>query len=195
MARCPSCGASSLFGLNIRQCVLCGKTVCNHCVPELIAPIPVKVAHEQESNSNYQIISFCSLSCSNQFWQRVGDYQLDYDIGTDIENFEKNLITSWNKAICNTFAPSSIARAMGNKAIQMHTRKSPAFPWWDSSGKHLLSFKQFKAKAKTALAQNLEKCGRTSDAAKIFEELRVYDKARELRERDRHILIKKLMFQ
>lgn len=191
MVKCSSCGASSLFGLNLTQCALCGKTVCNQCVPRLIAPFSIKVAHEQDSNRNYQLLSFCSPSCCNQFWQRVGDYQLDYDIGTDIENFEHNLIASWNKAICNTFAPSSAARAMGGKAIQIHTRKFPAFPWWDSSGKKLLSYSIFKAKARTALAQNLEKCGRTSDAAKIFEELRIYDKARELRERDRHIFIKK----
>jgi transcription initiation factor IIE alpha subunit len=41
-----------------------------------------------------------------------------------------------------------------------------------------------------ALAKNLEKCGRTQDAAKIFEELQMYDKSRELRQQDRNIVIK-----
>ena len=52
-------------------------------------------------------------------------------------------------------------------------------------------FEKFRTKARTALAQNLEKCGRTQDSAKIYEDLRMYDKARELRERDRHIMVKK----
>ena len=80
---------------------------------------------------------------------------------------------------------------MVNNAIQIHTKRIAAFKWWDSADNHTWPYKTFKAKARTALAQNLEKCGRTADAAKVFEELRMYDKARELREKDRHIVVKK----
>ena len=48
----------------------------------------------------------------------------------------------------------------------------------------------FYQKGRLALAENLERCGRTQDAANIFESLQMYDKARELRNQDRHILVK-----
>jgi hypothetical protein len=192
MARCPSCGASSFLGLHTKQCAFCGIIVCNKCVPTFVGLLSVKVNHEIESSQNlYRSVGFCSTNCWTQFWRRVIDYQMDYDIGTNVENFLSNLTLSWNNAIRNAFAQNSVARAMADKAVQIHTRQIAAFPWWDSSGKHLGVYQEFKAKARVALAQNLEKCGRTADAAKVFEELRMYDKARELREQDRHIVVKK----
>jgi DNA-directed RNA polymerase subunit RPC12/RpoP len=78
------------------------------------------------------------------------------------------------------------------QAVKIHSEQFPAFPWHDSSGTDIFwAAKMFRNKARIALAQNLEKCGRTPDAAKIFEDLRMYDKARELREKEKHILIRK----
>jgi uncharacterized protein with PIN domain len=57
--------------------------------------------------------------------------------------------------------------------------------------KTALDVHEYHTNAKTALAQNLEKCGRTQDAARVYEDLRMYDKSRELREKDRQILVKK----
>jgi uncharacterized protein with PIN domain len=79
----------------------------------------------------------------------------------------------------------------GKRAKQLHSERLPAFAWWDETNSRIWPADKSSLKAKTALAHNLEKCGRTADAAKIFEELRLYDKARELRERERHIIIKK----
>jgi DNA-directed RNA polymerase subunit RPC12/RpoP len=80
---------------------------------------------------------------------------------------------------------------MARTAVQIHTEKFVAFPWWDSSNTPLWMSEKSSSNAKLALAQNLERCGRTLDAARVFEELRLYDKARELREKDRHIIIKR----
>jgi uncharacterized protein (DUF983 family) len=193
MVRCPSCGASSLFGLRTQQCAFCGKIVCDKCMPALIGPLEIKMAWEGVSGyAWYSTVGFCSSNCYNQFWQKVLDYPMDYEIGTDLEKekFNSTVIKLWNNAIRKAFVNGGLM-PMVDTAIKIHTKQYPAFKWWDSWSNYLLSYQSFLTKAKTALANNLEKCGRTSDAAKIFEELRMYDKARELRERDRQIVVKK----
>jgi hypothetical protein len=106
------------------------------------------------------------------------------------------LIWLWNQAIVSAAYQTNPAMARFlvpnvNRAVSINSQAFPAFPWIGSDGKPLFMFTNFMHKAKLMLAQNLEQCGRTQDAAKIFEELRMYDKSRELRERDRHIVIKK----
>jgi DNA-directed RNA polymerase subunit RPC12/RpoP len=118
------------------------------------------------------------------------------EVGTDIAGFGVKLILLWNQAILNAAAKSNpnVTRDLVpkvNYAIQIQSPRFTSFPCWDSAGKPFWMFENFRAKAKLTLAQNLERCGRTQDAAKVFEELRMYDKARELRERDRHIIVKK----
>ena len=146
--------------------------------------------------ANYETVGFCSTNCFSQFWERVFDYPLDYEIGTDVENFNKKLILLWNQAITSSAAKCnpSVASYLVPKvkyAEQIHSTQFAAFPYWDNSSKVVWMFEKFRVKAQTALAQNLEKCGRTQDSAKVFEDLRMYDKARELRERDRQIMVKK----
>lgn len=198
MARCPSCGASSLFGFYTKQCANCGKIVCDQCVPQWFGPVRFKTYAENTSTqpARYETTGFCSVKCFGQFWDKILDYQAEPQIGTDMRSFGDNVIVLWNKAIVNAFAKGNpnAARSLVPKAdyaVQIHSDRFPAFPWWDSSGKLLWMFERFRAKAKTSLAQNLEKCGRIDDAAKVYEDLRMYDKARELRERDRQILVRK----
>ncbi len=102
--------------------------------------------------------------------------------------FDDKVTYAWNKAILNTVANDFKAKAQ--HAVNIHTKTGVAFPWWDSESKHSWMYLKFYNRAKLALAQNLEKCGRTQDAAKVFEELCMYDKSRELRETDRHIVVK-----
>jgi len=198
MGRCPTCGASSFFGVYTKQCANCGKVVCNKCVPEWQGTLAFKQTSERPPSASayYETVGFCSTNCFSEFWQRVFDYPVIYDVGTDIDNFYKNLITLWNKAIIHSTEKCNplIARYLVPKvklAERLHSNKFNVFPCWDKSGKALWMFEKFRTKARTALAQNLEKCGRTQDSAKIYEDLRMYDKARELRERDRHIMVKK----
>jgi DNA-directed RNA polymerase subunit RPC12/RpoP len=145
----------------------------------------------------YARVGFCSDNCFYQFWQKVLEHPAEYPIGTDIKNFDKNWVKYWNDSILNVFlmraqsnADSELAEK-ARQAVQIHSETSPAFPWWDSSNAMLWMARESSDKAKLALAQNLERCGRITDAARVFEELRSYDKARELREKDRHIIIKK----
>jgi hypothetical protein len=198
MVTCPSCGASSRFGLRTKQCAFCGRIVCNRCTPVSSGFLEIKRFRERNGPALYYSEGFCSPDCRHQFWQRVIDYPMDYEIGTDMEKekFDNIVIGLWNKAIRNAFAtgnpnPATNIMPMIDNAIRIHSKQWPAFKWWDSSKNYIEAYPLLVTRAKTVLAQNLEKCGRTSDAAKIFEELRMYDKARELRERDRHIFIKK----
>lgn len=190
MGRCPTCGASSRFGINTKQCTWCGKIVCNKCVPQWYGSISIKMG------AYYEAHGFCSEPCYNSFWWKVMvDYPLHY-IGTNIASFDKELVCLWNNAILNAIMNSNpaVVSYLGPKAqnaVSIHNDNSVAFPWIDSSGSVIPEFNQFCVKSKTALAENLERCGRTEDAAKVFEGLRMYDKARELREKDRQIIVKK----
>ena len=198
MGSCPSCGASSLLGVSTRQCTWCGKIVCNRCTPQSQGSIAFKTHIEDTSGFgvSYEVAGFCSDSCLEQFWSKVAEYPVDEAIGTDIESFEGNLVWLWNQSIlnavcaCNVDVAQNLAPKIKN-AIQISSQRFVAFPYCDSTGKPFWMFENLHDKAKLGLAQNLEQCGRTQDAAKVFEELRMYDKARELREKDRRIIIKK----
>jgi hypothetical protein len=145
--------------------------------------------------ASYNQVSFCSYNCLKQFWLKVNEYPTD-DVGTDIAGFYPRVTWLWHNAILNAAAqtnPNSARQLMSNanNAIRLHTPRFVAFNCNGPDGKPLWMYTNFLNKAKLTLARNLERCGRTQDAAKVFEEMRMYDKARELRERDRHIIVKK----
>ena len=197
MGKCPSCGATSLRD-STWQCLCCGKIVCDKCVPKLDSKFLIKARMENTLGrpASYEEPIFCSDSCFRNFWLRVQEFPVDTEIGTEITDFSKKLVGLWNQTVLNAVAKSysDVAEELVPKAeyaIENHTSKFEAFPWCDNTGKTILPFENFRFKTKLALAQNLEQCGRTQDAAKVFEELRMYDKPRELREKDKHIIIKK----
>jgi hypothetical protein len=189
MGSCPSCGASSFFSVSTKQCVFCGKIVCNKCVPNWHGQFQIKTMMESPSSFPfYQTVGFCSDNCYYQFWENVQKYPVSHIIGTEINGFSYSIQYAWNQAILNSVAND--LKAMAQNSIQIHSPNNPSFPWWDGKKVHLYAYAPFYSKAKLALAENLEKCGRIQDAARIFEELHMYDKSRELRQQDRHILIK-----
>lgn len=191
MGKCPTCRANSFFGVSTRQCVWCGKIICNKCVPQPHGSLSFKTQLEiaPANPASYEVAGYCSDACFQQFWQRVKEFQMENEVGTDITGFNGKVVFLWNQSILNSVAKDYISKA--KIAIHIHSQRFAAFPWCDSSGKPLWMFDAFSYKAKLTLAQNLERCGRTQDAAKVFEELHMYDKSRELRESDRHIIIKK----
>ena len=146
--------------------------------------LSIKIQPEDATGrfASYETVGFCTDACFHQFWNRVQEYPIGNEIGTDIPGFGGKLIYLWNQSILNAVAKDYIPKT--NIAIHIHSQNFAAFPWCDSTGKPFWMFEAFRTKAKVALAQNLERCGRTQDAAKVFEELRMYDKSRELRERD-----------
>ena len=101
MGRCPTCGASSFLGVYTKQCANCGKVVCNRCVPQWQGTLTFKQISERPPSvpAYYETAGFCSTDCFSQFWQRVFDYPIDYEVGTDVDNFYKRLILLWNQAI------------------------------------------------------------------------------------------------
>ena len=189
MVSCPSCGSSSFFLLSTKECFWCGKTVCNRCVPNWHGVLSLKLQMEIASNpAVYGEVGFCSDACHRQFWERIQKYPMNRIVGTDITAFNEAVTNVWNQAIlsaaANVFTPKT------QHAIEIHSKYNAAIPWWDSARRNIPEYAGFYNRAKLALAENLERCGRVQDAAKIFEELRMYDKSRELREKDRHIIVK-----
>ena len=185
---CPSCGASGLFFKANRVCAFCGRIVCSNCVPVWHGNLSYKTK-DIEGFGEYERTGFCSMECCQQFFCSVNDFSLSHIIRTDLNEFQRNVDEAWNQAILN--AVSLYYKPKANTAIGLHSRNSPAFPMWDPQTKrHSQAYIDFFFKAKVALAENLEKCGRTQDAAKIYEEMQRYDKARELRQQDRHIIVK-----
>ena len=185
---CPSCGAGGLFFKADRVCALCGKIVCSKCVPVWYGNLSYKT-EATESFGKYESTGFCSIECCQQFFYKINDFSLSHLIKTSLNEFPNNVDIAWNQAIFN--AISLHYKPKANTAIELHSKNYPAFPTWNSqTKKHSQPYIDFYFKAKTALAENLEKCGRTQDAAKVYEELQSYDKARELRQQDRHIIVK-----
>jgi hypothetical protein len=184
MGNCPSCGASSFFGITTKECFWCGKIVCDKCVPQWHGTLTLKT----QTSVLYQTVGFCSDACYYQFSDRIQQYPKHKFVGTDIQNFNAKVLNAWHEAIFD--AAANDFKATVRHATQFHSDYAPAIPWWDSARKSLWIYVEFYNRAKLALAENLEKCGRTQDAASIFEELQMYDKSKALRESDRHILVK-----
>lgn len=199
LGTCPTCGASAIFGLKTKQCAWCGRITCNRCVPQSNGSITYKTFPEAQGQlPMYDSTGFCSMNCFNMFWDRVQQYPT-IEVATDIEQFEVIAIKLWNQAMLNAIYQSNpeVARKIVPKAefaLKLHTSQCPAFPW-NGPNQNADKFSNFRTKAKTNLAENLERCGRTQDSARIYEELRNYDKARELREKDRHFFIKRTDIQ
>lgn len=194
MGRCPNCGTSSIFSIKTAQCVWCGKEICSNCVPRWHGAIEIKAVRENIVNGlaydlpKYTLAGFCSDNCYYQFWERVQNYPISHLIGTDTLGFQNTIISAWNQAILD--AAANGYKGAIQQAIGLHTIYHAAIPWWDQSKKTFPHYGPFYNKCRLALAENLEKCGRTQDAAHVFESLQMYDKARALRNQDRHILVK-----
>jgi DNA-directed RNA polymerase subunit RPC12/RpoP len=156
-----------------------------------------------ETQQIYSSIGFCSASCSLAFWGEVRRYPLE-EIGTDTTHFAQNLRKLWYKAILRSLAcsptRSEAAITAVNLAIQLETKNYKAIPLGitddgtfveDAASKVGNITLEFVNRGHLTLAQNLEKCGRPLDAADIYEKyLRNYDKARQLREKDKHVIVK-----
>lgn len=154
----------------------------------------------EKKDASYSLIGFCSESCTSNFWQTVMTYPLS-EIGTDIHEFPKNIRQLFYKAILNTLRSNSSLRQQAidevmwalrietgrYRAIAMGMRDNGTF-----TSEQGLPVRAFVNRGYSALAQNLEKCGRPLDAAEIYEKhLKMYDKARQLRERDKQIIVRR----
>jgi hypothetical protein len=201
MGKCPNCGVTYLFSTPSERCGWCGKVTCEKCLPEWPDSILVKSTMEfDQSQAKYEFINFCSISCSEIFWHLVENYSLE-EIGTDIPNFGRNLRNLFYSAILDAFQKEPYLRSDAinkvNWGIKNDTSDFVAIPLglsddgtiapdcWDITP-------EFVKRGYSALALNLEKCGRILDAAKIYEEkLKMYDKARILRQNEKQTIIRR----
>ena len=170
------------------------------CLPVWPDSFPVKSTMETgTSEAKYERIPFCSKSCSEIFWNLVLKFPLA-DVGTDIDDFGINLRRLLNLAILNALSRDSNLRFDAinrvNWAIKNETRAYAAIPMGLLADGSLVSdckdkITEFSKRGYSALALNLEKCGRSLDAAEIYEKkLKMYDKARLLRQNEKHVVVK-----
>ena len=148
---------------------------------------------KQRIDAIYEAVGFCSNNCYTQFWEKVLAFPSENFVETDIVNFNKNWVRYWNQSILTALSGSQGGEIVEKvrQAVKIHTERFVAFPWRDSSNMRISQATESQRNAKLALAQNLIQCGRPLDAASVFEELKLYDKARELREKDKRIIIKR----
>lgn len=151
MGKCPSCGSSSVFGISTKQCIECGKIVCDRCVPNLIGTFRLKIGITPGLESVYETVGFCSNNCFYQFWGEIDYYPVAFEIGTDMLGFDDKVTYVWNKAISNTVANDFKAKAQ--RAVYFHSKNGVAFPWWDSENKHSWMYAKFYNRAKLALVR------------------------------------------
>ncbi len=194
MVKCPTCGRN-VRG-SVKYCLSCNRMLCPSCVPNARGSLLIKRCPDSalvDFSSLYEKESYCSDSCYYQFWESVLSFPPDSYIRTKVENFTKEWANYWDESIMATLltCQNSDLIERGKRAKQLQSAQFPAFAWWDENNNRIWPADKSNAKAKTSLAHNLERCGRTADAARIFEDLRLYDKARELREKERHIIVKK----
>lgn len=186
MTRCPSCGANSIF-LSTKTCFGCGETICDRCMPKTLETLSIAIGSQEDHP--YETVGFCSDDCYNQFLDRILHFDVHKYVLTDSKNIDANIVNAWNKAIANSV--HSNFKKLAENACRIHSMQHPAFPWWDpKTNTHLRAYSKFYKDAKMAFADNLIKCGRTDDAAAVYEEQQMYNKAKELREINRQVLVK-----
>jgi len=201
MGKCPCCGSSYLLSTPTEKCGWCGRVVCKKCVLKWPGYFLVKSEKEtEEKGAKYQMIGFCSEFCSNSFWDTIMKYPCS-EIGTDINEFSKNLRKLYYIAVLNALNGNPVVREQAiNRvkwAMSIETDICKALPlgihadgtWGEEAGD---IHRAFGKHGYLGLAANLEKCGRPLDAAEIYEKhLKMYDKARQLREKDKQVTVKR----
>jgi len=191
MGRCPSCGAWHFFEPPelYRSCVWCNKVFCETCVPEWVYWFELKTKIEVlKKQPDFQEVGVCSKECYDELSEKVLGYPTE-DIGTDVKNFGENRIRMWWSAILHALEGKP-SHEIFQQAIRLNTEKWGGISVPADEGELIGLGYKFEQKALLSLAKNLERCGRRLDAAEVYERLKMYDKARKLRESNRHVIVK-----
>lgn len=190
MGKCSNCGNEALL-LRKKKCLSCGKECCQKCAFYVLTIIDTSRAPVRQVEDKWA----CSAACRKRFEEQVLNYPLEYlgtGLGAEFNSIENEL---WNKA-CMTalnlndplrkewsrLEKIGISRALSTMSIETTT----------SDRKYQNDLRdRFCYHALLKLAGNIQRAGRPLDAAEIYEkQLRMYDKARELRERDKQVVVK-----
>jgi DNA-directed RNA polymerase subunit RPC12/RpoP len=137
----------------------------------------------------------CSAECRKKYEEQVLSYPLD-NIGTVTgAEFNSNVNEFWYKACMAALNKNNSSWEFWRE-LQKHgmeySMRLMNIETRSSNHKHTSDlFDRFLAYAFQVLASNIERAGRPLDAADIYEKkLKMYDKARVLRERDKQVTIK-----
>jgi len=185
MGKCLNCGREG-FRLKTRKCLHCGKDCCEHCTLFVL-----KIGMYDKWA--------CSARCRQEFEQQVLTLPLG-DIGTELDSkFESCAREYWYDACtaalsANDETHGSWMRLLAGqgKNYAMHVMETSDI---SSDGKNRNDLRQrFQARALAQLASNIERAGRPLAAAIIYEKnLKMYDKARQLREKEKQVFVRQTM--
>lgn len=183
MVKCPNCGQRKLI-LKPMKCLRCGKLCCEKCAVYVIS-------------LGYQNRWACSRQCAEKFEQEVLGYPLE-NVGTELnEEFDFQVNKLWHEACIAALHRGDPAHAAWSYLLKQgvdYAMRIIDIKSRSHDGKHAtdLHDKIYKS-ALLALAHNMELVGRPLDAAIIYEKhLKMYDKARELREKQKRVTVKRV---
>ncbi len=131
----------------------------------------------------------CSEECSQRFEREALILaRTPFPIGTDLHLFNALEETWWN-TVC-MFTLIKLDQALMQRFSDLMSRDSPLHIVAQEHAGELRA--KFWNNARQALASNLQAAGRLLEAAQIYEDLRMYDKARKLREEQKQVTIRKI---
>jgi DNA-directed RNA polymerase subunit RPC12/RpoP len=173
MGKCPNCGNSGMF-LKTAKCVICGRECCKKCSKEIL-----KLAIEGEKR-------VCSNECFKKFEDRVLEDPSLKEIGTDFRSFNELYRGRFVIALGHALSNGDFSKKL--KIVDEIVKQNPLLEF---TYLYKLDVK-YKKHALQLLADNIKAAGRLADAAEIYEQLGMYDEARELRSRERQVIVKNL---
>jgi DNA-directed RNA polymerase subunit RPC12/RpoP len=183
MVKCLNCGHKKLL-LKTMRCLHCGKQCCEKCALYVLSV-------------GFEYKWACSEQCARKFEQKVLDYSLkdiETEMDDEFDSLENELwyeacIAALDKDDSSRVAWFNLLKQGKDYAIRIMDIDSKS-----SDGKHKTDLRdKFHNRALLALATNIEAVGRPLDAAIIYEKhLKMYDKARELREKQKQVTVKRV---
>lgn len=183
MGTCPNCGNDSLL-LKQHKCLYDGKKCCEKCATYVLTV-------------NAEDKWACSPECKAKYEQKVLEYPLE-EVGINFDKQFYSLVNElWYKACMaalDTNDSSSKAWVNLQKISTRYAMRVTNIQTQSSKHKYENDLHdRFLASALLVLADNMEKAGRPLDAARIYQEkeLRMFDKARALREKTQRLTAKR----
>lgn len=166
--------------MKTRNCIICSKKVCDKC------RIYVLSLHVSGFSKKLWV---CCQECYVSFAEKLKGSYLPEAIGTSRKAITYfTLIRHWGEACMRVLGEVNpkLAREFAKKTTLYGEHILT------KDGKYQSDMKdRFSHLATMTLASNLEEAGRLLDAAEIYDNLQMYGKARKLREKEKHIIVKR----
>jgi len=181
--KCPNCGRKGLL-LKSRKCLCCEKKCCENC-----AFFVLKLGIEDKWA--------CSTECRQKYEQKVLEHPTG-DIGTELNAAFRSIENElWHEACFSALDKNDLewknwksllknGRDYATRIMEINTTSS--------DGKERNDLRdRFRRRLFLSLASNMQRVGRPLDAAIVYEkELKMYDEARTLREKDKQVAVKRM---